>query len=367
MNLIKKITFFFLLSMGLIIFFHFFLILFADSYRFFFSKKKINTNILEVSNLSLYDEIEWSKNFFLEYSSLEQEYKSYLGWRTKEFKGSHINIDKEGNRLTFYKGDPRDEVKNLFFGGSVTWGYGNNDANTISSHYSQISKEKSKNLGERSWVLDQDLIYLIQQYNKSQSFTNIFFIYGLNDIYIKCLSNNLYAHGQDKIIRNKLDKKIIDPASFENFFSVYKKYFIILKNRLGFIFNSNKENISNGNFCKDKNYAKLVAKNIISNLHNAKKIVEANNDNFYAILQPVHLFSEKQNHLDTAHQWIDAESFLYIYDLIIKSEKDFDYFINLSDIFKENTEIIFIDTGGHLSPKGNQLFAESLYLNINKK
>ena len=62
----------------------------------------------------------------------------------------------------------------FIFGGSVTWGYGNNDSNTIPSHYSLISKEKSKNLGERSWILDQDLAYLIQQYNQSKIFSNVF-------------------------------------------------------------------------------------------------------------------------------------------------------------------------------------------------
>ena len=45
MKLIKNTIYFTLIIISLIIFFHFFLILFADSYRFIFSKKdKINPN-----------------------------------------------------------------------------------------------------------------------------------------------------------------------------------------------------------------------------------------------------------------------------------------------------------------------------------
>ena len=365
MRLIKRTIFFTLTFLSLIIFFHFFLILFADSYRFFFDKKKFNPNILEVSRLNLYDSIDWSKEFFSEYSSLEQNYKSFVGWRTKEFKGNQINIDKEGNRLTINK-ENNQEVKNLFFGGSVAWGYGNNDMNTIASHYSSISNEKSKNLGERSWVLDQDLVYLIQQYNKSKIFSRVFFIQGVNDIYIKCLSNDLYAHGQDDKIRNQIEKKIIDPASFENFFSVYKKYLFILKQRMNSILNSKNEPVLTINYCKNKDYAKQVAKNIIDNFRNAKKFTELNNDSFYGILQPIHFYSKfEQTHLKNSSVWLDKESFMYIYNLIANSEKDFDYFIDFKDIFMENSDIIFTDTSGHLSPLGNKLFAEKLYSELN--
>lgn len=367
MKLIKNTIYFTLIIISLIIFFHFFLILFADSYRFIFSKKdKINPNVAQVSRLDLYKTISWSEEFFSEYSSLSQNYRSFIGWRTKEFKGNQININNENNRFTIYMGDNNDETKNLFFGGSVTWGYGNNDSNTIPSHYYLISREKSENLGERSWILDQDLIYLIQQYNQSKIFSNVFFIFGVNDIYIKCLSGNLFAHGQDKKVRNQLNKKSIDPASFENFFSVFKKYYLILKLRIASL-KKKQTNSFNLNYCKDKNFAESVAENIIKNINNSKKIVQSNNDNFYAVLQPVHFYSKDQVHLDNAFQWLDEESFIYIYNLIVKNMKDENYFIDLKDIFLENSDVIFTDTGGHLSPTGNQLFAEKLFLRVTEK
>lgn len=368
MTFLKKIFFFITFFLSIIIFVHFFLILFADTYRFFTKKNnKLNVNIAEVSKLDIYKEIDWSEEFFREYSSLKQNYKSYIGWRTKKFKGNHINIDKDGIRSTIFENNSNDELKNLFFGGSVTWGYGSDDANTIPSHYSLISNEKSKNLGERSWVLDQDLIYLIQQYNKLKSFTNVFFIQGINDIFIKCKSNDLYIHGQEKIIQNKINKQKIDSASFENFFSVFNKYLKIVEIKLNQIFKSTSKNISDINYCSDKNYAKLVAENIIFNFHNAKKIAKLNNDNFFAILQPIHFYSENNYHLTNSYDWVDKESFMYIYDLISKSEEGMEYFIDLKDMFKNTDEIIFIDKAGHLTPNGNRIFAERLYFEKKKR
>ena len=222
-------------------------------------------------------------------------------------------------------------------------------------------KEKSKNW-EKGWILDQDLAYLIQQYNQSKIFSNVFFIFGINDIYIKCLSGNLFAHGEEEKIRNQLNKKIIDPASFENFFSVFKKYYLILKIRISSLKSGKKSNSLDFNYCKDKDYANLVADNIIKNINNSKKIVHFNNNNFYAVLQPVHFYSKDQDHLDKALKWLDEKSFIYIYNLIVESEKDENYFIDLKDMFIENSDIIFTDTGGHLSPKGNELFAENYFL-----
>ena len=109
----------------------------------------------------------------------------------------------------------------IYFWRVVTWGYGNNDSNTIPSHYSLISKEKVK-IRRKELDLDQDLAYLIQQYNQSKIFSNVFFIFGINDIYIKCLSGNLFAHGEEEKIRNQLNKRLLIQHHLKIFFQFLK-------------------------------------------------------------------------------------------------------------------------------------------------
>ncbi|HXX63049.1 MAG TPA: hypothetical protein VEO56_04550, partial [Bacteroidota bacterium] len=85
--------------------------------------------------ISMYRDKPWAGELFRESHELTFSYEQYLGWRTGEYHGQWITVDREGlRRTTGASGDGKETATSLFtFGGSSMWGAYVRDDWTIAS------------------------------------------------------------------------------------------------------------------------------------------------------------------------------------------------------------------------------------------
>ena len=161
------------------------IVVFSEIVRF--TKKNFlykNDECIRSSCHKVYENNYWAKKHFHEYSQIKFHYQSPVVWRADKFDGETINIDGIYNtRKTVSKKIDQDVPNKIvyFFGGSVMWGFGSNDENTIPSHFQELSGYKSFNFGESAWTSDQSLIYLIKLIKDGHKPDYVVFLNGIND------------------------------------------------------------------------------------------------------------------------------------------------------------------------------------------
>lgn len=126
--------------------------------------------------------------FYSELRSARVEaYTPYVVWRSRPFDGDYIDIDAEGNRSTYHNSRASDAAKIWLFGGSVTWGLGAPDRETISSHLAQYLNDELqidavvRNLGEIGFVNTQEIVLLLRELQLGRRPDIVVFLDGVND------------------------------------------------------------------------------------------------------------------------------------------------------------------------------------------
>ena len=130
--------------------------------------------------------------FFAEMRAARKEaYTPYVVWRSQPFDGEHIDIDEEGNRSTYRAsgtdGTANDPLHIWLFGGSVIWGLGAPDSQTVSSHLARhFEKELGvdavvRNLGEIGFVNTQEIVLLLRELQLGRRPDLVVFFDGAND------------------------------------------------------------------------------------------------------------------------------------------------------------------------------------------
>ncbi len=256
------------------------------------------------SDVHLYSEHNWAKKHFEELSIIPVKYYDFITWRRDDFNGETINI-KNGNRITLEANIKSSNQEVLFFGGSTTWGTGVNDENTFPSLFSKEYHIKSFNFGEDGYSARQSLAYLqnllIQKkINGSNKKSTVVFYDGVNDIASLCRSEVLGLNTvYEEKIRNTLEKeKVINlwmPGdrdnkwSFKRTFSQLIDMFQVVKRKLKPSINTSKNKKAELYYscADDKNRAHYVARVLVETWKQAAQLSEANNLEFFAILQPV--------------------------------------------------------------------------------
>src|SRR5215475_12849663 len=92
------------------------------------------------ADLPNYEGQQWAKTHFREFSELQTDFFSYIGWRRRPFTGETITIEKE-TRIRHTPQIASDDHGRVvyFFGGSAMWGTGSDDAHTIPAQYQAIT------------------------------------------------------------------------------------------------------------------------------------------------------------------------------------------------------------------------------------
>lgn len=336
---------------------------------------------------------DFAKKLFEEYAAPGSKYSSFVGYRRNNFSGEVVNIDRFGFRKSI-----NHEMNNSFWflGGSTMWGTGSDDKNTIPSIFAKITNEPVLNLGESGFNSFQELIQLqillAQGYNPKM----VIFYDGVNDGGDFCKNNKFqqlqhaYTKVFTKIIsdKKKLDKITNKQKVFnsENFYIKIKSFYLKPLEYINLIkiYDKNKSKTSNSDkiknikltekylFCDDPEYAKKASNITISSWINSYLILKDKNIPVKFILQPTSHYYSSEYELGYLINLIkkqivnEQESYIGYYQslkqewhLRCKKLDICDLFVDLSEIFFNVKEPIFIDTV-HISPNGNKIIAEKI-------
>ena len=367
MKILRLILLNIIILISIVGFIVFSIVIFSETIRLVKSKYLYdNKECIRSSCNEVYKNITWAKKHFKEYSEIKFHYESPVIWKSSAFKGETINIDsKTFLRKTVSKNQILENAKTFyFFGGSVVWGVGSNDINTIPSHFQNISRHVSKNLGESAWTSDQSLAYLIKLVKEGHAPDYVIFINGANDV-SKC--RNKYG-GADAVLKEdelrlkfKENIRKVSKTTFENFFSIPIEFIEKIKLQLFTIKASKKPDTYTSNCLQNDLYLK-IAKNLYENWKLAKKIVEDNGGKFIAIIEPVLAFSNtkidpKISFSNESVYTLEKEK---IYSHLINIAKHETYIYDFKSIYNGIDDFVFIDEV-HVSPFANKFMARKIY------
>lgn len=132
----------------------------------------------------------WVTEYFREFEeSLQAEWRPYVYWRRKPYRGTYINIDKAGFRRT-WNGTPAPslgQLKIFMLGGSTMWGEGASDEFTIPSLVSKKLANRVAtgvwvtNFGESGYVSTQEFVALMLELQRGNVPDLVVFYDGVND------------------------------------------------------------------------------------------------------------------------------------------------------------------------------------------
>lgn len=121
--------------------------------------------------------------YWLEHDAArELQWRSYLYFRRKPFRGEHINVDAHGFRRTIQTSAASGNI--WLFGGSTVWGTGVDDAHTLASALAGVGAIQVGNFGESGYVSAQSQLSFLSALRCNAGLPDAaIFIDGVNDVY----------------------------------------------------------------------------------------------------------------------------------------------------------------------------------------
>lgn len=313
------------------------------------------------------------REIFNELESLDWDYIPYIGWKSRSFKGKHINVENKYRVRKTFNSDLKGST--FFFGGSSMWGFGVADSETLPSHFAKLTNENVINFGVNGYTSRQNLNRLITILNdKELDPKKIYFLSGQNDIEVNCKKStiNIPSHSRSNFINSRISSHEITLATSIFVRRISSPFLSILNIKN----NKNQDNLSQYECSENSQKAEKVAKELINNWKIAYIVSKEKGIDIKVILQP-HIFgsNEKVSYLDyqNNHQlkYLKKEfdaTYPIVKERIISScneLEDFcDVFIDGSN-WLSSTNNIFMDFS-HVNSKGNKLLAEKIISNFEK-
>lgn len=145
-----------------------------------------------------YAEREWSATYWRENAEAgARDYRPYVGWRRPPYAGETVNVGDDGFRAVPGAdcgvgedrggADRADADRVLALGGSTMWGWGAPDGGTIPAHLQRGLEAAHagpvcvRNLGETAWVSSQELVQLVLALRDGERPDLVIFYDGVND------------------------------------------------------------------------------------------------------------------------------------------------------------------------------------------
>jgi hypothetical protein len=294
-------------------------------------------------------------------------------WSAPRYHGKYVNIDKYNLRRTVdprknYFVNNRESLRICFFGGSHVWGWEVRDESTIPSKLLSLRNNAIvENHGQLGYVSSQSVIAFIQRIKYGPKPDIVVFIDGFNDIY------SAYQSGMAGIEQNAISRKQrFDGKNSENIFDLYiknSKFLSLIRAISPYKKSNNRQNFSDDN----KSLAQSIMTAYNQNVLLIEKITSAYNIKAFYIWAPT--IFDKPNLTKYERSLLPMIEFcepLYkaVKRIIQDSSIHLPHFINLSNIFHQNKEPIFIDPW-HYNEHANYLIAkkinESITLALNNK
>lgn len=339
------------------------------------------------------ENIEYAVKIFEDYAAPNTSYHSFVGYRRNQYDGETVTVGSDGFRNSINHG-----VNGAvwFFGGSTMWGTGSDDKRTIPSFFAEETGDMVLNLGESGYNSVQEFIQLQLMLLKGYKPKEVIFYDGVNDGYYFCQNDS-----QDQIrhaatsryaslkknhataVRKLKEKPLID---FERILEKIVEFYLL---PLAYFQSKTDEAKSGSNqisdvpftsititkkylHCDDPNFAKKAANLTIKSWRAASALLQDQGITVWYVLQPTATVNSHKYKLDhiinSKKQAIVNEKDSYeSYYTALKNEffascdefGDCSSFIDLSDLFIDIEDHIFIDTC-HVSPNGNSLVSAAL-------
>ena len=319
------------------------------------------------AHLNIYSDISWAESHFSEFSKLDTTYYDFITWRRDDFAGETINISN-GVRATTVPQMRNNNISDYYFlGGSTTWGFGVNDANTYPSLFAQRIKTQAHNFGEASYIARQSLAilnnFLLENSISDLSGRHIVFYDGVNDVSERCRSEILgLGTGEEHKIQNSLSFNSYEKKySYGRLFQQLTEFLQAVTRKLGI--QSSMPVASNTYSCSsNSDRAEEVARTLVETWKIASDLVTQRGGNFTAILQPVAFVGNPNiSYLDLTSSNDLALGMQYkaVYPIIRQfAEARNISFVDLSLVY-DNCNDCYIDFC-HVGPQGHQILVESL-------
>src|SRR3989454_1100907 len=140
---------------------------------------------------TVYQHRSWADSLFEEYAALKVDLEPFIGWRTRDFHGTFINVDSNGMRRTIQSGlNPQADSSCMLycFGGSTMFGSYVRDQGTIPSFLtSSLLREGVQcsvfNYGDQAFTFKQEIMRLTLLLRDGRRPNVVLFYDGVNEAF----------------------------------------------------------------------------------------------------------------------------------------------------------------------------------------
>jgi lysophospholipase L1-like esterase len=316
---------------------------------------------------------EWGRFYWQEAKSAENyQYKPYVLWSHLSFVGETININQQGIRQTPGSDCNTEASKVFIFGGSTMWGWGSPDWGTIASYIQKGMESRAKkavcvvNFGEDAFVSTQSLIELMRQLQSGNIPDLVIFYDGVNEVIAAYESGQPGDHLTLSEIESKLEEREHPLVQWIRSTRLYSLLGRIVQNRKNGGFKTGQDLLVNKTSeSSQSNLADLIGEIYLNNYRIVGALAQEYGFKYFFFWQPHLVIGEKamtedeqslRSELNTAIVNLVKSTYGKI-SIAASNHKNLWYIAN---VFDNQTEQIWIDTWGHVTPQGNRLVAREI-------
>jgi lysophospholipase L1-like esterase len=317
-----------------------------------------------IETLPYYASKSWGEHYWSEaFESLRYRYEPYVLWRHLPYSGELVNFDSDGLRPT----PGADCVDGAFrvytFGGSTMLGWGAPDWGTIPAYLQAGLERYSKrpicvvNFAEDGYVSTQSVLELMLQLH-SGNVPDVVVLYdGVNDVLAAHESGHPRAHVTLEKIASRFEQR---------------EHPLVMWFRSSRLFDLLDRWVLSGLHPPpgdpDKTMSRLtegVAANFVANQEIVAALSRQLGFDFYVFIQPHLGVGEKPLTEDEQamlyrmdESWAEIARQTYRHVRLVEAENDRIW--DLSGVFDDISDALWIDDTGHITPEGNRLVAEEI-------
>jgi lysophospholipase L1-like esterase len=332
-----------------------------------------NDLIAFYEGLPYYADKDWSPAYWNELkSAVKKTYSPYVIWRSPSFDGNMLKIDASGLRRTPAAECVSDAYRVFVFGGSSIWGWGSPDWGTIpavlQSKLSEIHNEPVcvVNYGENAYVSTQSLVQLILLLESGNVPDVVVFYDGVNDVLSASQSGRPLVHQNlAEIAALFQDRRhpIVRLAQSSNSYQLLQ---MVLSQIRPAVTEPESMSLHDSQYLADQ-----ISEAYLNNLQISRSLANTYGFELYFFWQPYILIGNKplsmeEQNMVTGLNWVLdlnprlVDLFRISYENIDSATSNNENLYYLGDIFDSTRESVWIDTWGHITPRGNEIVSEEI-------
>ena len=299
-----------------------------------------------------YSDKAWAKVIRDEFRDLRTEYVPYVVWSREPYQGEATTVNDEGDRVHAETTDsPLGVVR--FFGGSSTWGSGEDDEGTLPARFNALYPDyKVHNHGESGFYSRPELARLINLVNQGEAMDLVVFYDGGNDTGSLCRTD-VELNGSTRA--EKIRRRVHPSSELVN--TLFGALLEVVNGK--FFKRHITRTQESGWRCDDApEYTETIARTMVSNWRLAHAVAEVGGADFIAVLQPLASIGEPRiDHLGLTRP-TEPDAYMRVYDhvrRIVAADPEIDWVYDFSRAY-DGDEYIFID-GVHATRNGHDIMA----------